>query len=96
MQAMVRELASALRLGGLLLMEQLALIQVAPCVFATLPVNSKLSEGQRERCVVESLVGRKPPFGLLLLWLLAVSQYWTRQRRFLAQVKSERRGPEVR
>ena len=39
MQAMVRGLASALRLGGLLLLEHFALIQAAPLAIATLPVN---------------------------------------------------------
>jgi hypothetical protein len=66
MQAMVRELASALRLEGLLLLEHFALIQAAPFVIATMPVNWKLPEGSGERSAVESLAGRKPPFGLLL------------------------------
>ena len=66
MQAMVRGLASALRLGGLLLLEHSALIQAAPFAIATLPVNSKLPKRQGERCAAESLAGPKRPFELLL------------------------------
>ncbi len=90
MQAMVRGLASALRLGRLLLLEHFALIQAAPFAIATLP------ERQGERCAAESLAGPKRPFELLLSWLIAVPQYLTRQRRCSGPVESKCRAAQAR